>query len=301
MHSIELSRLDELEQVIERGMKTFVEVGAALLEIRESDDYKKKYGYSTFEEYCRERWGWARNYANKLIASAEVVENLGTIVPILPTKESQVRPLTRLEPEVQREVWAQVIDTTPREKITAAVVQQAVNEYQNKPHVSFNSGNNEWYTPIEFIDAAYKVMGAIDLDPASSAIANRTVGALDYFTAEDDGLAHEWRGRVWLNPPYAGELIGKFCNKLAAHWARNEVTEAIVLVNNSTETAWFESMTECASAIVFPKTRVRFLDPEGKPGAPLQGQAIFYMGPNADKFRAEFYKFGWGATLWQPY
>jgi hypothetical protein len=67
---------------IKHGLQTFVDVGAALLEIRDSKLYRKEYG--TFEEYCNKRWGWQRNYANKLIRAAEVVENLGTIVPILP-------------------------------------------------------------------------------------------------------------------------------------------------------------------------------------------------------------------------
>ena len=49
---------------------------------------------SSFEHYCRERWQFARNYANKLIASSQVIENLnkGTIVP---KTESQARPLTK--------------------------------------------------------------------------------------------------------------------------------------------------------------------------------------------------------------
>lgn len=57
--------------------------------------------FPTFEAYCRERWGMARNYANKMIAAAEVVTNLGTNVSISAT-ESQARPLTRLEPEVRK-------------------------------------------------------------------------------------------------------------------------------------------------------------------------------------------------------
>ncbi len=55
---------------------------------------------SSFEHYCRERWQFQRHYANRLIASASVIENL---VPIgtTPTTESQARPLTKLEPEQQ--------------------------------------------------------------------------------------------------------------------------------------------------------------------------------------------------------
>ena len=52
-----------------------------------------------------------RNYANKMIAASEVIQNLGTIVPILPTTESQVRPLTKLEPEEQTIVWQRATET----------------------------------------------------------------------------------------------------------------------------------------------------------------------------------------------
>lgn len=73
-----------------------------------------------------------------------------------------------------------------------------------KPHVANNSGqNNEWYTPPEYTHAARECMGAINLNPASCEIANRTVRATTYYTIEDDGLTKPWYGRVWLNPPYS--------------------------------------------------------------------------------------------------
>jgi hypothetical protein len=37
-------------------------------------------------------------------------ETLSTIKKILPTNERQVRPLTRLEPDKQREVWQQAVE-----------------------------------------------------------------------------------------------------------------------------------------------------------------------------------------------
>jgi len=141
------------------------------------------------------------------------------------------------------------------------------------------------------------VMGAIDLDPASSEIANRTVKATRYYTKSDDGLAKKWRGRVWLNPPYASDLIGLFIDKLAQSIKGESVNECVVLVNNATETAWFCQLIEVAQAVVFTKGRIKFLDAQGKAGAPLQGQAIIYCGTQRKKFLAEFKCFGWGAML----
>jgi len=165
-------------------------------------------------------------------------------------------------------------------------------EDEPRPHVANNSGNNEWYTPPEFTAAAHRVMGGIDLDPASSEVANRTVNATAYFTADDDGLTRPWAGRVFLNPPYSGDLVGRFAAK-ALDELHGDVTEAIILVNNATETAWFQTLAERAQSICFPKGRIRYLDATGQPKqSPLQGQAFFYFGPNSDEFGAVFSEFG---------
>lgn len=293
----ERGRLDECEAVIERGLKTFVDVGRALLEIRDSGLYRD--GYATFEDYCRERWGMMRAHAYRMIDAASVVDNLSPMGDILPTSERQARPLTRLSAEQQAEAWTRAVETAPEGKITAAHVENVVREMQAPepaqpvPHVAHNSGNNEWYTPAEYIQAARIVMGGIDLDPASSAIANQTVQASTYFTAEDDGLRYAWDGRVWMNPPYSGDLIGRFTEKLCTHYAAGDVREAIVLVNNATETTWFQGMMVHASAVCFVRRRIKFIDTDGNPsGAPLQGQAILYMGENVDLFTACFSEFG---------
>ena len=163
------------------------------------------------------------------------------------------------------------------------------------PHVSNNSGENEWYTPIEFIKAAREVMGRIDLDPASCEAANKTVQATKIFTVNDDGLKQKWRGNVWLNPPYASDLIGKFADKVVE--SKDDIEQAIILVNNATETGWFNTLISVASAVVFPKSRVKFYMADGKTGAPLQGQAFIYVGNCPHKFLDVFKAFGWGAIL----
>jgi len=160
-------------------------------------------------------------------------------------------------------------------------------------HVANNSGENEWYTPTAYIEAARLVLGEIDLDPASCAVANRIVKASKFFTKEQDGLAQQWWGRVWMNPPYSQPLCGQFCEKLTAEFETPNVTGAIVLVNNATETVWFQAMAELAGAVCFPKGRIRFIDKDGNPrGAPLQGQAILYFGDDVCAFDAAFKSFG---------
>jgi len=65
-----------------------------------------------------------------------------------------------------------------------------------------SSASVEWYTPEWVAELARRVMGSIDLDPASCDVAQRTIKALEYYTREDDGLAKPWVGNVFCNPPY---------------------------------------------------------------------------------------------------
>ncbi len=163
----------------------------------------------------------------------------------------------------------------------------------NGPVVTKNTGDNEWYTPKGIITAARRVMGQIDLDPASSEAANKVIQATHFFDIESDGLSQEWRGTVWLNPPYASDLIGRFCEKLETSFLSGGVTEAITLTNNATETRWFQKVATQAAAACFPLGRITFWHPKKvSVSVPLQGQAILYLGGNEERFIEEFKKFG---------
>lgn len=111
--------LAEHEAIIERGLNTFVEVGTALLAIREERLYRAE--HSTFEDYCRERWGMSERRARQLMSSAEVV---GTIVPTglpAPANEGQARELARVPEERRAEVWRETVERTNGRPTAAAV------------------------------------------------------------------------------------------------------------------------------------------------------------------------------------
>ena len=171
-----------------------------------------------------------------------------------------------------------------------------LSEIKGTAHVAHNSGVSEWYTPAEYIEAARRVMGGIDLDPASCEAANAVVGASRFYSEADNGLAHDWAGRVWMNPPYAQPTIGHFCRRLADSHRAGLVPEAVALTNNATETGWFQELAAAAAAICFPRGRVRFWHPE-RESAPLQGQALVYLGPHACDFEVEFQDFGFVARV----
>ncbi len=123
----ESHELERCEVVIKQGLQTFIEVGQALMTIKEKRLYR--IGYKTFEDYCVEKWSISRPRAFQLIEAANVISGLSTIVDILPKTESQVRPLTSLEPEIQKQVWSEVVKTHG-DNITAAKVQTVVNDWK---------------------------------------------------------------------------------------------------------------------------------------------------------------------------
>ena len=150
-------------------------------------------------------------------------------------------------------------------------------------------GRYEYYTPLKIINMAREVMGDIDLDPATSEMAQSHVEAKRYFTIEDDGLKQEWAGRVWMNPPFTVNLAGAFINKLLVS---SRVTESICLLCLSPDSAPLCRMFAEAELFCWPAKRFKFWRPQANKWQSPAHTLLFYRGPNGDKFREVFGKLG---------
>jgi hypothetical protein len=123
-------RLADAEAKIERGLSTFMEVGTALVQIRDERLYREQ--HDTFEEYCRNRWRFSARRANQLMDAAEI----GTIVPV--ANEGQARALKGLDVEQTQEVYetAEAAGDTTAKGLAAArrkVAGEAEPEPQGTP------------------------------------------------------------------------------------------------------------------------------------------------------------------------
>jgi hypothetical protein len=159
-------------------------------------------------------------------------------------------------------------------------------------HGTQGTGENEWYTPARYVEMARQVLGSIDTDPASSPSANEVVQAAQYFSREDDGLSKPWTGNVWMNPPYSRDLLPLFVDKFLSEWDSKNIRAGIVLTHAYTDTSWFHKLAVLASPICLTAGRIKFLDTDGVPAAPTQGQAFFYFGDNPQEFSATFAETG---------
>lgn len=157
---------------------------------------------------------------------------------------------------------------------------------------SFLTGNNEWFTPPVYIEAARATMGAIDLDPASNAFANETVKATRFYSLEDPGLNHEWHGRVWLNPPYGRGVMSAFIFKLVDEFKRGRTKAAVMVCHNYTDTKWFHAAAGACAAMCMTAGRIKFYNSDGVGESPPHGQVFMYFGENPSAFAKHFRQFG---------
>jgi phage N-6-adenine-methyltransferase len=117
-----------------------------------------------------------------------------------------------------------------------------------------SSRSDDWPTDPRYMAQLVERFGVFDLDPCASA---ENAKALRYFTRDDDGLAQEWTGRVFMNPPY-GREIGRWMEKA---WCASQSTAEFVvcLVPARTDTRWWHEYAMRGN-VEFVRGRLRFGD-----------------------------------------
>jgi|TARA_R110000822_G_C15109573_1_gene472800 hypothetical protein len=168
-----------------------------------------------------------------------------------------------------------------------------------KPRVSSDTrvrDSGAWFTPSLYTEMAKEVMGEIDLDPFSSAAANSHVCAKRYFDEESDAFKQTWfqdPGRVFMNPPYGRKIVDASTDLFLANWSNGSVAQGIVLVNNATETRWFQSLLRTTTLLCLPERRIAFENDDGKHvSGNTRGQAFFYFGDERQRFEEVFGRIG---------
>ena len=152
-----------------------------------------------------------------------------------------------------------------------------------------SSATPEWYTPPWLVDRVVAMLEGVDLDPCSPTPS--TVPAALHYTKEDDGLAREWGGKVFMNPPY-GRVLPAWTRHLTAEYRAGRVTDAILLVAARVDTRWFRDVW-AADALLFPLGRISFVrEGTGEGVGSTFPSVLAYYGPSADRFREHFADLG---------
>jgi len=152
--------------------------------------------------------------------------------------------------------------------------------------------SDSWFTPKKYIDLVNKSIGSIDLDPFSSQQANEVIRAKRFFDENTDAFKQTWfekGGTVFMNPPYSRQLINAAVDLFIKNWQQGAITEGIVLVNNATETKWFQQLLRESSAICLVSKRIAFENRDGKHvSGNTRGQAFLYFGKKVGNFKKTF-------------
>lgn len=140
---------------------------------------------------------------------------------------------------------------------------------------AYMSKKDDWETPD---DLFFRVNSAMNftLDAASS---DKNAKCENHFTIEDDALTQEWRGVVWLNPPY-GRGIGDWVRKAYEESQKGAIV--VMLIPARTDTSWCHDYVSKAQEVVFLRGRVKFcVDREPQGSAPFPSMLVRFGGGDA--------------------
>ncbi len=144
---------DHLENTVQQA---FVIAGDALKQLRDKRLYRET--HDNFESYVKDRFDFSKRNAYYLIDAVEVVNNLKSeqfvhSTLVLPTTEFQCRPLAKLPPEQQRQVWRTAVEKAKGKVPSARIVKEIVNKDKSQPNIEENPTDKEIvYKPGTGID-----------------------------------------------------------------------------------------------------------------------------------------------------
>ncbi len=212
----------------------------------------------------------------------------------MPARKKKEARRRRVVPAVRRAARRRVLDkaarSTREEKPRAKARPSAAPVRLNGSSRSHGLTKDECYTPALYMQLVRDVLKRIDLDPASTAVANLVVLAVRFFTMLQNGLRRRWRARaVWMNPPYSNPA--PWSRKLLEAYNAGDVKEAIALFNSDTGAKWFHPLAQQAWRCE-PYKRIKFYGPSTKGTTGWHPSTFFYLGSNPERFAAVFSKIG---------
>jgi len=149
--SSDMQKLVRCEEIVDKGVRNMLDAAEALKEIRDNRLYRER-GYSSFDQYLADEWGFGRSYINKIIKSSETRKRLGTLVPDLDSSslaETALRELNNVPDEHLEDIidMASMTAKTEGKRLTARAIKDArilsSPENSDVPDESPSSGASE--------------------------------------------------------------------------------------------------------------------------------------------------------------
>jgi phage N-6-adenine-methyltransferase len=131
----------------------------------------------------------------------------------------------------------------------------------------FSSNTDLWSTPQELFDDLDRVY-RFDVDVCATP---ENAKCSTFYTKEQDGLAQEWRGTCWMNPPYGREIC-RWVAKARRSAEENGAT-VVCLLPARTDTRWWHEHCSLGH-ITFIKGRLKFGG--SKNGAPFPSAIVVF-------------------------
>lgn len=227
---------------------------------------------------------WFAAPDDALAAAREYLLKHGELGRPYPLEEPQITPITL--DEITRAVQTMLPGFPYRARPKSHLLRAVIDGHSIPTTAS--TGCVDYYTPLPYVESARRVMKGIDLDPASSDELNKVIKAAIHYTLEDDGLRQEWRGRVFLNPPWSGQA-DKFINLLLSSYRRRTVEQAVVLLPSAyVDRKFMRPLLDCFP-VCLTDHRIKY---GGAGNQSTGGDAFYYLGPYRQRFVDEFTQYG---------